>query len=121
MDLQTILYGQFTPPPVVAVRRHSCWAEPGKAYKNYTPPKKYAYAVEDYQNMTSYKMIKLIEERPGICVKELCTELGRVPSYIYRIRDILLEQKKIITVRGKPPRRGGPVTSLFYIKEKYAG
>ena len=113
MNLQTILYGQFTPPPAVHVRRHSILHEPGKPYAGFIakPPK--PNQTEEFCD----KMFDLIKAHPGICLKELNQTLKKAPSYLYRIRNELIEQGRVYGVRGKPPRRGGPVTTLLYARD----
>ena len=113
MNLQTILYGQFTPPPAINIRRHTILYEgknPPLPYKHKTPKPN---TTDEFSN----KMFELIQAHPGICVKEITETLKKAPSYIYRMRDILFEQNKIYGVRGKPIRRGGPVTTLLYARD----
>ena len=111
--LQALLYGQFTPPLASKVRRHSILQEGSKPIPRYVPktPR------PNEQVQTAMVMYQTIEENPGVCIKELQDMLKRAPSYLYRLRDILIDQNKIYGVRGKPLRRGGPKTTLFYVKE----
>lgn len=117
MNLQTILFGQFTPPLGGKIRRHFIM-EGGK-----NPPKRYEPPPHkpNLQQQEAERMYEYIAENPGCCVKDISEHLGRVLSYVYRLRDILDEQGRITSVRGKPIKRGGPKTSLFYVKDRYAG
>lgn len=117
MNLQTILFGQFTPPLASKVLRHSILQEGNKPLKPYEPP---AHK-PNLRMQEAERMYEFIAENPGCCVKDISEALGRAVSYVYRIRDILDEQGRITSVRGKPIKRGGPKTSLFYVKDRYAG
>ena len=113
MNLQTILYGQFTPPLGGKVRRHFILQEKGKPLKPYEPPP----AKPNLQQECADQMYTYIEENPGCCVKEIQQHMSRTISYVYKLRDILMDQSRITGVRGKPIRRGGPKTTLFYVKD----
>lgn len=111
--LQTLLYGQFTPPLASKIRRHTILQEGNKPLPQFVPkaPR------PNEQNVTADAMYEFIKANPGVCVSELKDMLNRAPSYIYRVRDILFDQNKIYGVRGKPKRHGGPKTTLFYVKD----
>jgi hypothetical protein len=65
-------------------------------------------------------MYEALKAEPGLCCKGVAEKLKKDVSYIYKLRDILLEQGRIDTVRGKPIKRGGAKTTLMYVKERYA-
>ena len=113
MNLQTILFGQYTPPLASKIHRHFI-LESGK-----NPPKRYEPkpSKPNLRMQEADRMYEYIAENPGCCMKEISEAMGRAISYIYRIRDILDDQGRITSVRGKPLRRGGPKTSLFYVKD----
>ena len=113
MNLQTILYGQFTPPPVGKVRRHTILQDSSKPLPRYVPktPR------PNEQLKSAEKMLRFIRKNPGACARDIQEHLSRAISYVYRIRDILISQNKIYGVRGKPIKRGGPKTTLFYAKD----
>lgn len=113
MMLQTILFGQFTPPPVGKIHRHTILQEGNKPIPRYVPktPR------PNEQMQSAEQMLEFIQENPGACARDIQDHLGRAVSYIYRIRDILISQNKIYGVRGKPIKRGGPKTTLFYAKD----
>jgi hypothetical protein len=110
-QLQTILYGQFTPPLVSKSRRH-CILQDGHVPR-YVP--KTARPNETLENAA--RMLALIENSPGMCVKELQEVMKHAPSYMYQLRDILFDQNKIYGVKGKPLKRGGPKSLLLYPKD----
>ena len=118
MTLTEILYGRFTPPPTCGKTiRHSVMARNGRMPKPYTaPPPRANQLLEE-----SEKAFEYIKVNPGSCCKDLSEALGKHISYTYRLRDILLEQGRVETVRGKPIKRGGPKTTLFYARGSYAG
>ena len=114
MNLQTILYGQFTPPLASRVIRHRVMTQKGEKHEPYKPKNKprdnaYMYAEEVYE---------IIKAHPGICGAEIAEKLGKSVTRIYRLRDILYDQDRIEGVKGKPQRRGGPLTTLYYVKER---
>lgn len=111
--LQTLLYGQFTPPLASKIRRHTILQEGNKPLPQFVPkaPRK------NEQVQSADKMYEYIKENPGACTKDVQAYLGKAISYTYRIRDILINQNKIYGVRGKPKRHGGPKTTLFYVKD----
>ena len=114
MNLQTILYGSFTPPLASRVIRHRVMTHKGEKYEPYKPKHKpqnnaYMYADEVYE---------VIKANPGICSIEIAEKLGKSVTRIYRLRDILYDQDRIEGVKGKPQRRGGPMTTLYYVKER---
>jgi hypothetical protein len=113
MNLQTILYGQFTPPLASNVRRHSILHDPNRPYVGFVakPPK--PSELDDFCD----RMFDLVKAHPGICLKELNQTLNKAPSFLYKIRNRLIEQGRVYGVRGKPPRRGGPVTTLLYVRD----
>lgn len=119
MNLQTILYGEFTPPLEVTTRKHRIMYD-GKGYTPYTPSA-YVPPKPNLQRDTTAKLLKLIGEHPGICTNELSEMTGRAKSYVYRMLIEMRELNMVVAVRGKPPRRGGPMTTLYYLKGTYAG
>lgn len=114
MNLQTILYGQFTPPPAINIRRHTILHGSDRPYVGFVakPPKQ-----SELEELCA-KMLDLVKAHPGICLKELNQTLNKASSYMYRVRNTLIEQGKVYGVRGRSPRRGGPTTTLLYAKEE---
>ena len=116
MNLQTILYGQFTPPLVATTRKHRIMQD-GKPYVPFTPNYSRIGPKPNQQKETIEKLEVLVRENPGIDIKELSVMTGRAKSYVYRM---LLEMKScgtVRSVRGKSSRHDGPKTTLFYIKD----
>ena len=113
MKLQTILFGQFTPPTATKVRRHFILQEKDKPLKRYEP----LPAKPNLQEATITQLADIIKTHPGICTNELATMTGRAKSYLYRMLLTMQERGMVNAVRGKPPRRGGPKTTLFYAKD----
>lgn len=112
-NLQTILYGRFTPPPITRTVKHTILHTGKKPPPRYVaPPSKPNYLLMDADRAFTY-----IKANPGACCKDIAESLGRHISYTYRIRDMLNEQGRITSVRGKPIKRGGPKTTLFYVKD----
>lgn len=115
--LQNILFGQFTPPLVSKTRRHTILYAGGPQGKPYKPPK----VKPNEMLLAADKFYEIIKQHPGICCNEAAAMLKKSPSRVYPLRDILFDQNRIVGVRGKPQRRGGPKTTLFYVKEQHAG
>ena len=113
MNLQTILFGQFTPPLAKKVTRHFILQEKGKPLKQYEPPP----VKPSLQETTITQLAGIIRDHPGICTNELTEMTGRAKSYLYRMMLVMQERGMVNAVRGKPPRRGGPKTTLFYSKD----
>ena len=113
MNLQTILFGQFTPPLGGKVRRHTILQDGNKPMKSYEPrverPTQQQYLID--------QLTKLVNQHPGICTNELSEMVGKAKSYMYRMLILMREEGMVKAVRGKPPRRGGPTTTLFYPKD----
>ena len=115
--LQTILYGQFTPPQLYTTRRHFVMCHNGREPKPYTAPP----AKPNQQLEYADKMYEYLKLNPGASCRDVAVGLGKDVSYAYTLRDILLDQGRIDTVRGKPIKRGGAKTTLMYAKECNAG
>lgn len=114
MTLQEILFGTFIPPKVQSTRRNRTdWA---RCAKRYEEPKKIIKSIYAQSQIA----LDIIRINPGISSTELAAKLNKHISYVYKVRDTLLEQNAIVCSRGRPPRRGGPVTTLIYAKEQYA-
>lgn len=112
MNLQTILYGQFTPPLASRVIRHRVmtqWGEKHEPYKPKNKPQSNTFTHAD-------TMFEIIQANPGICSVEIAERMGKSVTRIYLLRDILLDQNRIDCIKGKPQRRGGPMTTLYYVK-----
>ena len=117
MNLTEIFYGRFTPPPSVdKTIRHSIMAHNGKMPKPYTVPP----AKPNQQLEYADKMFEYVEANPGSSCRDVAEGLGKDVSYIYRLRDILLDQSRLDTVRGKPIKRGGAKTTLMYARDSNA-
>lgn len=114
MTLQEILFGTFTPPKVQGTRRNR--TEWSRCIKRYEEPKPIVKPIDE----NSKKALEIIRDCPGISPMELAAKLNKHISYAYKIRDALLEKNSIVCSRGRPPRRGGPVTTLLFAKEQYA-
>lgn len=111
MTLQQILFGEFVPPPVSKTRHFRISGlSTGERYS--APPPKVSRKSE-----TIEKVFAVVKANPGITSKEVATILGNDASYIYGLKDVLIEEKRIYGVRGKSPKRGGPVTIRLYVKE----
>lgn len=114
MTLQEILFGTFTPPKVQSTRHNRTdWA---RCIKRYEEPKKIVKSI-DAQSQIALNVIRM---NPGISPIELAAKLKKHISYVYKVRDALLEQNAIVCTRGRPPKRGGQVTTLIYAKEQHA-
>lgn len=117
MNLQTILYGEFTPPKTYTTRRHTILCYNGREPKPYVPPP----VKPNLQLERAEILLELIKQYPGMSVVEAAEKLGNGVAYVYTLRDILISQGAIDCVRGRSIRRGGPKTTLFYAKGTYAG
>ena len=107
MNLHTVLFGQFTPPLVAKTTRHRLICKESKS--GWTPP------TPNQQVEYAEKMYDYIKRNPGAHCKDIASAIKKADSYMYRIRAILLDQKRIKEVKG-----AGRSTYL-YVREPYAG
>ena len=112
MILQTILYGQFQPPPVMDSRKYSMWSNGANPYPGYTPP---VNRDTKYKAITQ-KITKALTDSPGLTRKELTEATGATSSYLHRAVDFLLEGEIIRGVKGVP-RSGGYQSMIYFLKE----
>lgn len=119
--LQTLLYGQFTPPLVSKVHRHNllqCEGKPLPRYDGKTAPRYICkHPIPEAQLQSAQNMYQYIKKNPGVTTRALQQELKLSTSYTYRLRDILISQNKIYGVRGKPRQMGGLTGMAFYVKD----
>lgn len=113
MNLHTVLFGQFTAPPVKRTIRHRILQEGSKPLPRYVAKPAKPNQMEEFAD----KMFELVKHYPGICSVELSEKLGKHISYIYKLRDTLFGRGSIEGIKGKPLRRGGPMTTLFYVRD----
>ena len=112
MNLQTILYGQFTPPPVIDSRKYSMWSNGANPYPGYTPP---VNRDTKYKTITP-RIIQALTDNPGASRGDLAKILNITTSYLYRAIDFLLEGGLIYGKKGKPIK-GGYQTTVYYVKD----
>lgn len=113
MNLTELFYGRFTPPLQYTTRRHTILCYNGRVPKPYQAPPPKPNQQLEYAD----KLYEALKNEPGMCCKTAAERLGKDVSYVYKLRDILLDQGRIDTVRGKPIKRGGAKTTLMYVKE----
>lgn len=109
MNLQTILFGDFVPPPVVSTRVISISGF-GDC-KRYKPPKgsdkvkpaKPAYAA----------VHKALSKKPRATTAELAKMIRKSDSYTHRILGELKDMGKVGSVLG-PKTKGGGNTCVLY-------
>ena len=77
MMLQTILCGSFTPPPVMATRKHTISDKEIKVKVKAVPVKKVrVYEVPEEVVQKRLYMVKYVRANPGKSTAELCDQFG---------------------------------------------
>lgn len=109
MNLQTILYGDFVPPPVANTR--VVFKSGFYGGKSYVEPK-----TRQTQEKPMYAAVRqLLAKKPRLNINQVSEELGKSFSYTYSILMELKEKKEVGCAPGQKPKKGGNIPVVFFL------
>lgn len=110
MTLQTILFGDFNPPPIAQTRvicRSGFYGG-----KPYLKPKEPATPTEK----PAYKIVrKALAKTPRITTEKLAKSINMSGSYVHRVLCELRDKGEVGCTPGPKPKSGGNTPVLFFL------
>jgi hypothetical protein len=114
MNLQTILYGTFTPPPIMESRIHLVGITGGQRYE---PPKGYRVkAIADRQHKLRDTIVPWLRDNPGSTTEQIAAGTGLNLKSI-TTRMIVFVKEGHVTRTGRARKEGGRPIYTYWVKE----